>query len=362
MLKQRKWIITGILLAISVGINRYSGNAERVENGFATSFYPKFSNFLRFLFGWIPFSIGDILYGALVVYLLVNLFRLLRYVFSKKRSAGFKEKAISVLPNLISVCCIIYIVFNVFWGINYNREGIAKQLGLKIEKYNMEDLKSINELLVKKINESKLVVVNKNKPYVSNAELFLKTEEAYKEAVKKYPFLLYKQVSIKSSLWGWIGNYTGFLGYYNPFTGEAQINTTVPKFTQPYTACHEVAHQLGYAKEMEANFVGYLSASSSTDTLFRYSMYADLFGYANRTLYIADSVAALQNRKLLIPQVIVDFRERRKFYESHTSFAEPIVRYIYGKFLESNQQPMGILSYDEVTAFIIAYYKKYGDI
>jgi hypothetical protein len=78
-------------------------------------------------------------------------------------------------------------------------------------------------------------------------------------------------------LWGWLGNYVGFTGYYNPFTGEAQVNTTVPKFLQPFTASHEVAHQLGYAKEMEANFVGYLAASHSTDTLFRYSVYLDLF-------------------------------------------------------------------------------------
>jgi Protein of unknown function (DUF3810) len=215
---------------------------------------------------------------------------------------------------------------------------------------------------VEKINTSKAIILNKKIMYSDNAALFEKTESAYKEASKKYPFLAYKNSAIKSSLWGWLGNYTGFLGYYNPFTGEAQVNTTVPKFTQPFIACHEVAHQLGYAKEMEANFVGYLTASASKDEIFKYSVYVELFGYANRSLLFADIKAALTCRKNLLPEVKADFKERRDFNKAHTSIAEPIVSDFYDKFLLMNQQPLGLLSYNEVTAFIIAYYKKYGNI
>ena len=57
---------------------------------------------------------------------------------------------------------------------------------------------------------------------------------------------------------GTIGSYSGFLGYYNPFTGEAQVNITAPHFVIPFTACHEMAHQLGYGSESEASFIGYL--------------------------------------------------------------------------------------------------------
>jgi hypothetical protein len=163
-------------------------------------------------------------------------------------------------------------------------------------------------------------------------------------------------------MWGWFGNYTGFTGYYNPFTGEAQVNTGVPKFTQPYTACHEAAHALGYAKEMEANFTGYLAASASADPLFHYSVYTDLFLYANRSLYFADTAASAAFRKQLLPSVIEDFKERARFSRAHTSFMEPIVRALYGSYLQANRQPKGLWSYDEVTAFIISYYKKFGTI
>jgi hypothetical protein len=35
---------------------------------------------------------------------------------------------------------------------------------------------------------------------------------------------------------------------------------------------------------------------------------------------------------------------------------------MYGKYLQNNQQPSGILSYDEVTGLLIAYYKKNGTL
>ena len=172
----------------------------------------------------------------------------------------------------------------------------------------------------------------------------------------------YHTISIKPSMWGWLGNYTGFTGYYNPFTGEAQVNTTVPEFLQPYIACHEVAHQLGYAKEMEANFVGYLAASASQDTLFHYSVYLDLFFYSNRNLYGNDSAGAKSFAMQLLPSVKADIKEWKDFNRRHKNPIEPVIRWVYGKFLEGNQQPQGVLSYDEVTSFMIAYYKKFGKI
>ncbi len=360
MFQRKRWIINAVLIGLCIAINIYSKNSERVEAGYYTHFYQGFAAILRKIFGWLAFSIGDIIYAVIIVFLVIKLSKALQFLFKKKREITFKEKLIPSLSIGIRIFSIGYIIFNIFWGINYNRQGIAAQLNLKIADYNIEELKSINKVLVNKINICKTSLINTKAVYPSNEIMFAKVQEAYKKVEKKYPFLHYKNGSIKKSMWGWAGNYLGFEGYYNPFTGEAQINTTVPKFTQPFTACHEVAHQLGYAKEMEANFVGYLAAAASTDTLFNYSVYTEMFNYANRTLLIADSTSALDIRKALLPAVILDFKERRKFYALHRSFIEPMVSYMYGKFLESNEQPMGILSYDEVTAFIIAYYKKYG--
>ncbi len=362
MNRHKKTIVLVVLLSVCVFIHFYSLNSVRVENGYSTNYYPFIGSGFRFLFGWVPFSVGDIVWAIFVLVLLRQILLIIRFLLVKKRRVLTKEKVIEVFYSCFKFIAVIYIFFNLFWGINYNRQGIAKQLNLKIDSFSIKELKNMNAVLVIKINEAKQQLISHKTPYPDNKVLFVMTENAYKNLSAKYDFMKYKPRSLKASLWGWVGNYTGISGYYNPATGEAQVNTTVPKFTQPFTVCHEVAHQLGYAKEMEANFVGYLAAAASEDTVFRYSVYTDLFTYANRTLYYADSTAALEYRKLLLPAVISDFKERRKFSLAHTSFLQPIFTSIYSIFLRSNQQPMGMLSYDEVTGFIIAYYKKFGTI
>lgn len=377
---KKSLFFTLVLLLIAVLIHIYSGNPLRVENQYSSTFYPAISRGLRYIFGWLPFSVGDILYGAVIFWFAWKIASRLKAEFKSKRiypnnnfgkdvevatSDDVKKRYPKLTGRLLKISralIVIYILFNLLWGINYNRTGIAAQIGLKMEKYNREDLILINGLLVEKVNASKASLINQKVKYPSTKELFGKVADAYQHAEKVYPFLRYSPVSLKPSMWSWFGNYIGFTGYYNPFTGEAQVNTLVPKFLQPFTSCHEVAHQLGYAKEMEANFVGYLSATASTDTLLHYSTYLDLFMYSNQNLFETDSISAKAYRKQLIPAVIDDIKEWRLFNINHRSIAEPIFRWVYGAYLKQNQQPQGVLSYDEVTGFIIAFYKKFGKI
>ena len=359
---RKKILFISLLLIVCLAIHFFSIDAERVENTYSLTLYPHLAAWFRLIFGWIPFSIGDILWLLLVLFFLKQFFHLLQFLFFKEKREVSKHRAYKFGYPFLLFVTIFYILFNIFWGINYNRQGIASQLRMPLKEYSLVELKIMNSLLVKKINSTKQSLLRNKTLSPTTPQLFVMTENAYKNIAKQFPFLQYHRMSLKQSMWGWVGNYTGFVGYYNPATGEAQVNTTVPKFTQPFTACHEVAHQLGYAKEMEANFVGYLVAASSKDTIFQYSVYTDLFTYANRTLYFADSSSAFSYRRLLLSSVLDDFKERRKFSMDHTSFLEPIFRFAYGLFLKSNEQPEGILSYDEVTGFIIAYYNKFGTI
>ena len=65
----------------------------------------------------------------------------------------------------------------------------------------------------------------------------------------------------------------------NPLTGEAQVNDKIPKTSYPTTTCHEMAHQIGFAAENEANFIGFLAANYNDDPYFKYASYRMAFGY-----------------------------------------------------------------------------------
>lgn len=359
MKNKKNWILIAVLTVFAVLIRLFSFNSARVEQYYSTGIYPYISGFLRKLFGWLPFSFGDILYGMVVCWLIILIVQTVNALFKKQ---FFARGAIPIIQSIVVKLLLIYIFFNVLWGINYNRKGIASQLGLRVGKYSVTELKTLNGVLLQKVNASSSLLLQEPAIGMNSGKIFSRSQEAYKMLNKQFHFLDYHPPSIKSSIWGWLGNYVGFLGYYNPFTGEGQVNTTIPKFLQSFTTCHEIAHQLGYAKENEANFVGYLAAVASNDPSLHYSVYLDLFLYANRNLYQTDSAAANIFSKGLLPAVKSDLKEWRKFNARHKNPVEPVIRWMYGKYLESNEQPSGMLSYDEVTGFLVAYYKKYGKL
>ena len=356
---KRKIITWSIIILLILLIKLFSLSPTNVESTYSTGIYIYISRFFRFLFGWIPFSFGDVLYFFAGCWLLFKIIKNLKLIFQKRYSFQiFRRQMVTFLFLL----CSIYIIFNLFWGINYNRSGIAEQLQLPSLDYDSSDIFILQSLLIDKVNYSKSVIERTGSHYPVQSELFSAARHCYAESEKQFPFLSYKNPSVKTSMYGWLGNYLGFTGYYNPFTGEAQVNTTVPLFLQPDIAVHEMGHQLGYAKEDEASFAGYLAAINSTDTVFRYSTYLSLYLYANREAYFFDSVKSKESLVLLSPAVKKDLKEWRDFNLAHQGYLEPAITWLYSKYLKINQQPKGMRSYSQVIALLVAYYKKYGVI
>jgi hypothetical protein len=357
--KKQGWIKVAILLVIAALLKILSLFPLFIEQYYSSSFYFFISSFLRALTGIIPFSIGDLIYAGCAVWIIVRLYKTSKAAIKRMVT---RESFLSSFQRTMSIMLWIYILFNFLWGLNYERLGIAYQLQLLPEKYNAGELKSLTGELIDKTNKSRIELSGSIPAYPSGKEIFAQGKQAYIAAEKRYPFLHYSSFSVKSSLYGAIDNYFGFLGYYNPFTGEAQVNVTVPSFIIPFTTCHEMAHQLGYGSEDEANFAGYLAAKSSTQNLFQYSVYFELFAYANRELYLRDSVTAKENYHLLDTLVKNDIKIYRKFIREHQNNIEPYISMLYGEYLKANNQPQGINTYNEVVAWLIAYRKKYGEL
>ena len=348
------WLV--LIIAI-VAIKTFSLFPAAVEKYYSTAFYPWFSRLLRLLFGWIPFSIGDILYLAAGLFLLYKFVRFLAVLFTGRADKTYWWSGIRWV---IYYCMLVYCVFNIFWGLNYNRLGMAAQMRLDMKPYSTTELADVTRVLISRLDTFTVAADGKRSVYLRKRPLFDTAYDSYRMAASRYPHLDYTVQSVKTSLYKYPGDYLGYMGYYNPFTGEAQVNNTVPVFVRPFTTCHEMGHQLGYAKENEANFAGYLSAKSSTDPVFRYSVYFDLYNYAIRELYFRDSVLAKNLNKEKPLQVKTDIITLRNFFKAYENPVEPYIRKLYGDYLKANEQPEGMHSYNEVMAFLVAYYNKFG--
>lgn len=352
------FIVAVILLIIIILVKVATFYPHWVEHVYSTGVYPYIAKTYRFLFGWFPMSVGDLLYLTVMVYLSVKIFHLFK-ILRHRRWDLLKIKTGYARPFF--TLAIIYILFNLAWGLNYNRLGIAYQLQLQPKQHTVQDLQMVTSALVKSLNE-KRSTLGANINFYKYKQVFQKSQQAYKKAAERYPFFTYEVESIKRSIYGRAGIYLGFLGYYNPFTGESQLNLTQPRFLLPFVTCHEMAHQLGYASESEANFVGYLVAVNSGDPIFQYSAYFDIFNYANRELSRLDTALARQNLLQLDTLVRKDITEVKEYYKKSDNIMETVVRTFYDQYLKANQQTEGVRSYNEVVGWLVAYYKKFGRV
>jgi len=346
------------LFFLAIMIKLFSMNEAWVEQYYTYGFYPYVSKLLRLLLGWIPFSVGDLVYLVAFFLLVAKTWKLLRLLAKRQ----VKEYLSWILfRKYLKLVVWIYIVFNVFWGLNYNRQGIAHQLGLEVRTYNGNDVYELAVAVQHKLNFYAGQVDSIKRLQLNNNKLLFEEGIAvYNIIDKQYPFLNYQYASIKPSFFSGIGQFFGFTGYYNPFSGEAQIKTSVPVFVKPFILCHEMGHQLGYAKENEANMIAFLSGRVSDNVEFRYSAYYDIYTYAMGELRRYDTTRFKELRQTVHPQFKKDYRAYLKYLYQNENIVEPLMSDFYDRYLKMNNQPKGKATYNEVVAWLIAYIKKYG--
>lgn len=349
-----------VLLLLVLFVKLFSLNAGWVETYYTFGFYPLVAKTLRTLFGWIPFSLGDAVYVVAFAWLVSKVWKAVKLL---RRRELKSRLTITFFQKYLKLALGIYVVFNFFWGLNYNRQGIAKQMELTLRPYTKEELLDLTKALQKRLSWYASVVDSTARlRYDQNGVLFKSGSKAYENARRYYPFLAYASPSVKPSLLTPIGSWFGFTGYYNPFTAEAQLKTDIPVFLKPFVVAHEMAHQLGYAKENEANFVAYLTCKTSENIDFLYSAYFEL--YRDAVLEYAAMAGKEEFDGLTFnfpPRVTNDVQDLRLYFLRSRNFIEPLMSGAYENYLKLNNQPKGHRTYSEVIAYLIAYMHKFGE-
>ncbi|OMP77261.1 DUF3810 domain-containing protein [[Flexibacter] sp. ATCC 35208] len=344
-------LVTILCIIILKGLLAFS---HHFEGWYFHRFYFWISNLLRVALGSILFSVGDVIYAAWVItgsiYLLKLCYKLIK--------TQWKESFLYFLKG-ISAVLTLYLAFLVLWGFNYDRYSLEKDMQLQVNEYGTEQLYKLADTLLQQVNANRIEMgdtLNATRPGADSAQLFQRAVVAYDQAAKQWPVLKYTHPCLKTSLYGTWMNYMNVGGYLNPFTGEAQVNVTTPGFLHPFTICHEVAHQLGYGAEEEANFIGYLVAGHAKDVRFRYAANFEMFMYSIRQLRWQDTTMAKNLWQKAVPGVHEDYHQLKNFYRRYSSPVDDYTSMIYDQYLKANKQEKGIRSYSEVVGWLVAYF------
>ena len=350
----KKWLTYGLLLQIClVWLSSYF--PKWIEKYYSQGIYIVISKVFRLTNGWIPFSVGDILY-ALAILLIT------RYIYLFIFNKDFRKK--SHLYSVGATLSLAYFLFYFLWGLNYSRENTYSRMGLKEEELTESQLEDFSKFVLNETTKTFRQIVSNDSlavvpPYTKN-EIFKIVPEGYRNLQSRFPQYDYKPISLKKSLISLPLTYMGFSGYLNPFTGEAQVDYLVPKVSLPMICLHEMAHQLGIGFESEANFIGFLAAYFHDDPYVKYSGLLMAYRYALYDLSKTNPDKARELFRITPKGIIKNIEELELFWSKYKNPSEAYFKAFYDGYLKMNNQKDGIKSYSNMTKLLIAYKEGYG--
>jgi hypothetical protein len=321
---------------------------------------------LRFLFGSIPFAIGELVYIIILIILIINT---LKEVNSLKSFNYIAQKGWFMLTKLSWLIVKLFVVFQLIWGLNYVQPDPTKDFDLSVQtpknaQVALSEMNALTYELIEELNKTK-AAISFDKPIEPNFEqVVVNVQQAYQALAIEHPRFILQYQSVKKAIFPSLGDYIGFLAFYQPITGEAILRSDLPILIQPYTIAHEMAHQLGYASETEANFIAFVVATEANDPYLKYSMLLQMFSYAQdaQLLFLAGNkgfdawkTQIEKNRSLLSPAVLKDRAEIKAFFAARADRQIQASTQMYDQFLKWNQQAAGLDSYADVLKWVRAY-------
>ena len=360
-------LVQSVWLLLALAILVFSFFPEAVASYFSFGLFRYIGLGLRSLTGGIKMPIGEYVYIILIIVLIINILLGLYKLKNKFKAVNFRTYLLRFGKQLTLKLVQLYVVFMLIWGLNYQKSSPAKSFDLKMDtSYTEVELDSLSLDLMEELNKTRQILTDSFIQKLEVDQVFRNSILNYRQLKSRFPQLAIDKPVLKEATFPSWGDYLGYLAFYQPISGEAIVRTDVPLLTLPYTSCHELAHQMGYASEAEANFIAFVVATESTDALLRYSMLLQMFTYcqSEHLSLIAKTgnfekwkTIVNRNKAMLDAKVIGDRKKIKDFFIQRQHLLIPASTSLYDQFLQWNKQAKGIKSYDEVLLWVLAYNK-----
>ena len=238
----------------------------------------------------------------------------------------------------------------------YFQEPLIEKL--PAEEPKLEEAKHLAEKYLQLCLEERKKVNEDEKGVFTIKEINSVKKEILKGQVNIPKFISEKRTTeintLKPSFFSGMMSYTGILGYYNPFTAEAQYNSQIPSTSLPFTLAHESAHQLGFAREQEANFIAFLIGLNSNSHEIKYSTYYFVLKSLLNNIYLQDEAYVSHILRKYSPEMQRDRNYEKKFMADHEGYLDDFFGFTNNLFLQFNQQE-GSITYSYFVDLLIRY-------
>ena len=315
-----------------------------VERFYSNGFYPLLQSVFTPVSNIFPFAVTDLLIAALLLGL--PLWWIIR-IKRAGRGRRLRETG-SLLFNTLVLTAAAFLIFEILWGFNYQRQPLMAKLEYDKERLTSDALYRLTDLTRGRLNIESPEAHAQNWPTDDQLRRLLSPsfDSVVKDLGNRRSIA---PASAKTSLLNVYFKATGIEGVTNPFGHEVIINSELLPFERPFILAHEWGHLAGFADESEANFVALLACVRSESASIRYAGWLALYQYLPR-----QSGEHAEPLPDLAPEVIADLRAIRE--RMRKGISESISRMqakVYDQFLKANRVPGGINNYGLLVGLMI---------
>ena len=365
-----RWMIGPIIFAAGFVLLRLSHAHQAFAIWYANNIYPVFVHTIGRFVGIFPFSVFEVVLIALIlstfgliVFTIVNL---CTFKGRSRLREFMKSHAITTIRYLLNVASVLFLMFVLSAGINYNRESFAYHVGITVEASSADELVQLYMILVERAHELAPQIktdadghfmLRRENMYDYARRSMMELNELHGGLVSYFPPAkgLFLSRELLSNL--------NIAGFFSPWTIEANYNADMPGQSIPFVVNHELAHVSGHMREDEANFIAYLAGRNSDNIDFRYSAVYTSIGYVLNALRTAVSTERYQELFSLLPeQMRRDFANARAYWQAFQGPAADLSVRVNDAYLRANRQDDGVRSYGRMVDLLLAYYRELGMI
>jgi len=351
-----------VWLMIVFGLQTFASlSPELVESYYSQTAYYYLTRFLSGFNKFIPFVVGELLVVGIVLIYVVWTIWYLRRVF--RRESNFLDMVKVLFLQWAWLLVGAFALFLFMWGLNYQRLPIEERMDLERRAEGREEAISVGRRIVEGINRNfttrdAAAATGVSQMTVSLPVVFKSIENAFQLETMLGRASQGGFSDPKPLLFSGAATWLDIRGVYIPFTGEAAYNEKLMDCDLPFHVAHIKAHQRGFAREDEANFIAFVVCIKSNEQYVRYSGYLHGLKVLD---FLAKSdmkdVEAL--RAMIVPGAMADIQARETFgARSKSPMLSGISDGAINVYLRANRIRGGLKNFVEDTPLIVNYMLK----
>ncbi len=357
--KNLKWkFFLIVLIPLAMLIRRLMASSPVfTENVYSRGIYKYIMQPVSLLTGIFPFSIAEFVLIFLVLYIPIRIIYLIVKAFKARDWSIF----LPFTANIVLVGSLWFFIQVMVWNINYERLPFSELANIDVQESSVDDLENLCEYLVDMTNELREQVKEDENGVMTvegGYKSILKRAQAGYDAIEeKYTFLGGKYGQPKPVLLSRLMSHSNIIGLYSCLSGEANIDVDIPISGIASTTLHEMAHQRGFAREDEANYISFIACMAHPDVDFKYSGSVMALQYSMNALYSESPDRYFAIAKNYSPGYQRDLQAERIYWKQFEGLTQEVADKMNDTYLKLNGQTDGVKSYGRMVDLLIASYK-----